>query len=467
MDVDLSAGAEPTPAAMDDPCGPQDAAYVLYTSGSTGRPKGVVVTHGSLANFLLSMLERPGLTQDDVLAAVTTVSFDIAALELYLPLLAGARVELVPRRTASDGASLAHLLARGGITVMQATPATWRMLIEAGWQGDPSFRALCGGESLPPRLASDILERAGELWNMYGPTETTVWSTLERVDRDAATIGIGQPIANTQVHVLDAAGGLCPIGVTGEICIGGAGVARGYHDRPALTAERFVADAFARLPGLRLYRTGDLGRWTAEGRLQHHGRLDHQVKVRGFRIELGEVEQVLGGHPAVLQAVATLREARPDDQRLVAYVVFRDGEQATGTDLRHFLRAQLPEHAIPAIVMPLRSIPRTPNGKTDRAALPDPFFGVPDRVDAREPLHTESERQLAAIWCELLQVAEAGPHDNFFELGGHSLLSLRVARAVEKRTGRKFDPRLLFFNDLREIARLLDGDDPLRSWRAA
>jgi amino acid adenylation domain-containing protein len=456
--LDVEAG---DPVEQPDPAieGPHasDPAYVLYTSGSTGRPKGVVVPHGALANFLLSMREEPGLAPADIVAAVTTISFDIAGLELYLPLTCGARIELVSRDTATDGTALAQLLDQRGVTLMQATPATWRMLLEAGWQGRQGLRALCGGEALSRRLADEILDCVDELWNMYGPTETTIWSTLARVSRDGA-VTIGHPIANTQVHIRDAVGNACPIGVAGEICIGGDGVALGYHARPALTADRFIADADGRVPGQRLYRTGDLGRWGADGQLQHLGRLDHQVKVRGFRIELGEIEQVLCGHPAVQHAVAAVREARADDQRLVAYVVHREGEEATASELKRFLRERLPEYAVPSIVLPIQHMPLTPNGKVDRASLPDPFTSDTFEPAAPEPLATPTEQMLADAWMEVLRVTEVGPNDNFFDLGGHSLLSLRVSRLLEKQLGRQVDPRLLFFGTLRDIGRQLDED---------
>ena len=269
---------------------PRDIAYLIYTSGSTGRPKGVAVPQSALTNFLWSMQREPGLTSADLLAAVTTVSFDIAGLELFLPLMVGARIELVPKEAASDGQALSMLLASSGASVMQATPATWRMLIEAGWQGRKDFRALCGGESLPRELADAMLTRVGEVWNMYGPTETTIWSTVCRVDGGEAPISIGRPIANTQIYIVDRGGELMPIGIPGEICIGGAGVAIGYHGRPELTAESFVPDRFSAQSDARLYRTGDLGRWGADGRLYHMGRMDHQVKIRGFRVETGEIE---------------------------------------------------------------------------------------------------------------------------------------------------------------------------------
>ena len=301
-------------SSPDNPVGgacPTDTAYVIYTSGSTGRPKGVAVSHAAMMNFLWSMRQRPGLSASDIMAAVTTISFDIAVLELYLPLLVGARVELVSRETATDGVGLAHLIETSGATTLQATPATWRLLVEAGWRGNPSFRALCGGEPLPRDLADAILERVGELWNLYGPTETTVWSTLDRVERDDAPISIGRPIANTAIHILDRAGEQVPIGIAGEIYIGGLGVAKGYYRRPSLTAERFVPDRFSERPGARLYRTGDLGRRGVDGKIYHLGRLDHQVKIRGFRIELGEIEARLLEHPAVREAVVTAGEALP------------------------------------------------------------------------------------------------------------------------------------------------------------
>ncbi|MFJ8203445.1 non-ribosomal peptide synthetase [Micromonospora chalcea] len=312
---------------------PDDLAYVIYTSGSTGRPKGVQVPHGALGNFLLAMGERPGVTADDVLLAVTTLSFDIAGLELLLPLVEGACVAVVSRQVAADGERLAAALDTFGATVMQATPSTWRMLLDAGWTGEAGLRVLAGGEALPAELAQRLLGRCAELWNMYGPTETTIWSAVARVDH--GPISIGEPIANTELHVLDGSGHLVPPGVPGELHIGGAGLARGYLDRPELTAERFVRHPFPIGLGDRLYRTGDLVRRRADGSIEFLGRLDHQVKLRGFRIELGEIESVLERQPQVNQAVVTVREDTPGDQRLVAYVV-------AGADARAEAAAQWP-----------------------------------------------------------------------------------------------------------------------------
>jgi amino acid adenylation domain-containing protein len=454
--VDLGAEAAAL-AGMSDAngetgAGPRDPAYVIYTSGSTGRPKGVVVSHGALANFLEAMQREPGLTEADVLAAVTTISFDIAGLELYLPLMVGARIALLSRETAADGPALAAQLEACGATVLQATPATWRLLLEAGWAGSPTLRALCGGEALTRDLADALLARTQEVWNLYGPTETTVWSTVERVEGDGGPITIGRPIANTQVYVLDRQGEPVPIGVPGELWIGGAGVALGYHGRPELTAERFVPDRVGRVAGGRLYRTGDLGRWRADGRLEHLGRLDTQVKIRGFRIELGEIETALSAHPAIRDAVVVAREAGPGDLRLIAYVVYQPGEDLTVSDVRRHLRRKLPDYMIPSVVVALEAIPLTPNRKVDRAALPDPYEHGTRGAASHEPPAPGMEQLLADIWREVLHVDRVGADDNFFELGGHSLLSLRAAAAVEKRTGWRMDPRMLFFQSLRQIA---------------
>ncbi|MFF1902981.1 amino acid adenylation domain-containing protein [Kitasatospora sp. NPDC058218] len=304
---------------LDEPVAGQDLAYVIYTSGSTGRPKGVEIPHRALANFLCAMKERPGIGPDDTLLAVTTHSFDISLLELLLPLAEGARVVVAERGAAADGERLARLLAGSGATVMQATPSTWRMLLDAGWQGTPGLRVLAGGEPLPADLARRLRAGGMTLWNMYGPTETTIWSAVAEVGE--GPISIGEPIANTELHVLDDRGRPAPPGVPGELHIGGAGLARGYLGRPGLTAERFVPHPFGSAPGDRLYRTGDSVRRRRDGGIEFLGRLDHQVKLRGFRIELGEIESELARRPEVGAAVVTVREDSPGDQRLVAYLV--------------------------------------------------------------------------------------------------------------------------------------------------
>ena len=453
--------AQPATALPDDPerdARPQDPAYVIYTSGSTGKPKGVVVPHRAVVNFLLSMQREPGLGEDDVLVAVTTPSFDIAVLELLLPLLAGATLVLATRDQAVDGAALRALLERSHATLMQATPTTWQLLIDAGWHGSPlSFKALVGGESLSPQLAGQLLACTRELWNLYGPTETTVWSTCWRVPPQAQTIAIGRPIANTTIHVLDAQGKRCPAGVSGEIFIGGEGVATGYLRRPELTAERFVPDPFGPDPQARMYRTGDRGRWRHDGLLEHQGRLDFQIKVRGHRIEPGEIEARLQAHADVAQALVVAREDRPGDARLAAYVVLRGGElDAAG--LRDHLRVDLPDHMLPQHYVALAAMPLLPNGKIDRHALPAPRAEQRPQASAADAPSTPAERALAAIWCELLEVdTEAVTRsDNFFDLGGDSLQVSRAIIAFHRRSGVRLEARRMIFESLAQLARAIE-----------
>jgi amino acid adenylation domain-containing protein len=424
------------------------AAYVLYTSGSTGHPKGVAVPRSALTNFLRSMRAEPGIAASDVLLAVTTLSFDIAALEIFLPLTVGAKVVLASRAEAADGVALRSLLASSGATIMQATPATWRLLVDGGWQGTAGLKVLCGGEALSSDVARQLLPRCGSLWNLYGPTETTIWSTLDRIESDQ-DISIGHPIANTQVHVVDAAGRPVPIGVPGELCIGGAGVALGYLRRPELTAERFIPDLFSPTPGARMYRTGDLGRWLPDGRLQCLGRLDSQVKVRGFRVELGEIESVLARHPAVSQAVAAVHEDGGSLRRLVAYVVHHTPEAPTASEYRKFLRQELPDYMIPSLFVTLERMPLTPNGKVDRRALPVPYLDG-HRVERVAP-RTETERVIAGIWQELLK-SEVSVHDNFFDVGGYSLLSMQAIARIEAQLGVRPAPTNFIMGTLEQMA---------------
>jgi amino acid adenylation domain-containing protein len=431
-----------------------DPVYVIYTSGSTGRPKGVVIPHRALLNLLNSMRQRPGLTEKDVLAAVTTVSFDISGLEIYLPLVVGGRVELISRETASDGFALADRLASSESTLMQATAATWRLLLEESWQPQPGFRAFCGGEALPRDVADALLARVSELWNLYGPTETTIWSTVDKVDPSPAPITIGTPIVNTQVYLLNEHGEPVSIGMPGEIWIGGAGVAAGYHDQPQLTAERFVKDRFSTEPNGRLYRTGDLARWGRDGRIHHLGRLDQQVKVRGFRIELEEFEAALASYPGMRQVCVTTAGSDAD-VTLVAYYV-QDGSAPTTSELRRFLRSRLPDYMLPSLFVTIDAVPLTPNGKVDRRKLPDPFRSGTRAHAGNEPLAPGTEQALADVWRDILKTDEIGPGDNFFELGGHSLLSLRVVAAFQRRTGMNLDPRAMFFQTLREVAMGVD-----------
>jgi len=436
--------------------GPDDAAYLIYTSGSTGRPKGVRVPQRAVVNFLASMAERPGLTAADRLVAVTTLSFDIAVLELLLPLVAGAEIVLATREQATDGVALRGLLERHRATVMQATPATWRMLIEAGWRGGTGFKALCGGEALPPELAEALLPRVGWLWNMYGPTETTVWSTCSQVAAGQGGISIGGPIANTSVWILDDAGGPVPIGVPGELYIGGAGVALDYHARPELTRERFVPDRFSSVPGARLYRTGDLARWRGDGQLQHLGRTDFQVKVRGYRIELGEIEVALARHAQVAEAVVVAQPGPGGEQRLVAYLVARGPSAPSQAVLRDHLRGSLPDYMVPAVFVPLERLPLTPNGKVDRRALPAADVAPAGPAGSFNGPRTPGEQLVATVWRELLGVERISVTDNFLDLGGHSLLIMQAIAKLEARTGKRISPRTFIFQTLEQIAREYD-----------
>ncbi|XXY13216.1 amino acid adenylation domain-containing protein [Sorangium sp. So ce216] len=415
-------------------------AYVIFTSGSTGRPKGVQITHQAVVNFLTSMAASPGIDARDVLLAVTSISFDIAALELFLPLVRGAKVVLADRDTAADGRRLVELARSSGATIVQATPATYWLMIEAGWPSTLRFKALCGGEALSAALSKELRARAESAWNMYGPTETTIWSTSRRLASD--TPSIGRPIANTTVRVLDGHGRPCPVGVAGELHIGGVGVARGYLGRADLTAERFVPDPYAAHPGARLYRTGDLVRWRADGELEFLGRIDHQVKVRGFRIELGEIETALASHPRVRRALAVVREDAPGDKRLVAYVVADEGETSLSAALRSHLALSLPEYMIPTAFVTLDSLPLTPNGKVDRKALPAPELG--GAADRHVAPADATEEALVRIWQEVLKVERVGMNDNFFELGGHSLLATQLVDRIGRQLGRALSLKDLF-----------------------
>ncbi len=442
---------------------PQDLAYVLYTSGSTGKPKGVEILQSALVNFLNSMQREPGFRSTDTMLAVTTLSFDIAGLELYLPLVSGGRLVIAGREEAQDPVLLMERIEESGCTVMQATPATWRALVSVGWRGSPRVRILCGGEALPRDLAQELLPRCSALWNMYGPTETTIWSAIHRVLGTDVPIPVGRPIANTQLYVLDAQGGLMPRGSVGELHIGGEGLARGYLARPELTQERFVSSPLA--PDGRLYRTGDLARWLPSGTLECLGRIDNQVKIRGYRIELGEVEAVLAQHDGVRQCVAAAYEESPGIKSLVAYFVAHGGRGPEVGDLRASLRKALPDYMVPSVFVPLDKLPLTPNGKIDRRALPPPH-ATPAVQDAefaapRDPL----EQALAGIWGRVLGVTRVGLNDNFFDLGGHSLAAVSMLLDVKKLTGRTLPLATLFqAPTVAGLAGLLRKDGWSPSW---
>lgn len=412
-------------------------AYLIYTSGSTGRPKGVTVPQAAVVNFLQSMAREPGLHRGDRVLAVTTLGFDIAVLELLLPISVGATIVLASDAEASDGRALARLIRDHGVTLLQATPSRWQLLLDTGWSGHRGLRALVGGEPLSPALAKALVDRCDGVWNMYGPTETTVWSSAWRV-RAETPVSLGLAIDNTRILVLDEAGQMVPAGAWGEIWIGGAGVADGYWQRPELSAYRFRRiDPRQGGDGRRFYRTGDRGRWRHDGSLEHGGRLDSQVKLRGFRIELGEVEACIGAMPGVQRCVAVVREDQPGDQRLVAYVVATTTSPEPET-LRQRARQWLPDHMVPSHVMAVPELPLLPNGKTDLRSLPRPH-AQPLPASVRVAPRSDTEQRLWVIWQELLGHGGFGVEDSFFDLGGHSMLAVRLIRRVESEFLRPFN----------------------------
>lgn len=433
------AGADP--ANPDVAMSPANVAYVIYTSGSTGKPKGCQLEHRNVVNFLYTMKEQPGLNAQDVLLAVTTISFDIAALELYLPLVVGAKVVILSREITTNGAHLIDQIDQQQATVLQATPTTFRLMIETGWQGAQTLKILCGGEPLPPALVQQLVVKCAELWNMYGPTETTVWSTCHRISLDDAVISIGRPIGNTQIYILDPLMQPVPIGVAGELYIGGDGVARGYMNRPDLTKERFLVNPFVEHG--RMYKTGDLSRYLPDGTIQFLGRADHQIKIRGFRIEPGEIEVAITKHPHVRQSVVIVREDTPGTPKLVAYLVLQDGTNVEKDySWRTFLKDTLPEYMIPSAFVVLEQVPLTPNGKINRKALPVPIYeqGENNYIAPRN----EVERILSEIWAEVLGLPRVSVQENFFELGGHSLIAARMFAQIEKRLGKRLPLATLF-----------------------
>jgi amino acid adenylation domain-containing protein len=412
-------------------------AYILHTSGSTGTPKGAAVVQGAIVNMLSSVRDITGFGPSDRILGLTTLSFDISVVELFLPLITGGAIRLVSQDEALDGRRLRAIVEGSRVTFLQATPATWRMLVQTGWQGTTGLKAITGGESLSRELAGQLLDRVDTLWNMYGPTETTVYSTAVKIERDTP-ITIGRPIRNTRAYVLDASRNLLPVGIPGELYLGGAGLARGYWNRPELTAERFVPSPFADDRSDRLYRTGDIVRYRLNGEIELLGRADHQVKLRGFRIELGEIEAVLGQHPAVSQAAAAICDDGTQDPRLVSYFV-RTGNSDGGNGpcddpaaLRNYLKSKLPDYMVPALLIELPALPLTASGKLDRKSLPAPEVSPRDSSTESSALEDVVERELAAIWKRLLRVPQVARQDSFFDLGGHSLLAVQMLAQAER-----------------------------------
>ncbi|ROM69630.1 non-ribosomal peptide synthetase [Pseudomonas brassicacearum] len=442
LHIVLLDGAEPEALCSDIryPVTALNTAYVIYTSGSTGLPKGVQVPHRAVVNFLLAMTEQPGISARDRLLAVTSISFDISVLELFLPLVNGASLVLAEREAATDGQALIKLAIHQDVTLIQATPSTYWLMLEAGWPSTLALKVLCGGEALAPALARKLLQRTDSLWNMYGPTETTIWSAIRRVTDE--TSSIGRPIANTVLRVLDERSHLCATGSPGELHIGGEGVARGYLNRADLTAQKFVPDPYGSATGERLYKTGDLVKWLPNGEIEFLGRIDHQVKVRGFRIELGEIEAHLSSYPNVRQGVVIVREDQPGEQQIVAYLLVGDQYCADPAQLRQHLAQILPGYMIPSHFVVLEQLPLTPNGKIDRKRLPAPC--VTPQGDQHVLPGTAMEKIVAEIWQQVLKQENIGITDNFFDLGGHSILATQVVSRLRKTLNINLTVRTLF-----------------------
>lgn len=443
LDRDAAQWAALSAENLTSTAGPKNLAYVMYTSGSTGKPKGVEIRHYSVVNFLQSMQVDLSLKHGETVLALTTVTFDISVLEIFLPLISGGCIELLTRSTVVDAVLLRAAIERSEASLIQATPMTWRMLLETGWKGNSSARLLCGGEALASDLATELLQRGGSLWNMFGPTETTVWSTMQRIDKQFQSITVGRPIANTNVYILDSELQPVPTGVAGELYLGGHGVARGYRGRPDLTEERFIPSPFVQ--GDVIYKTGDLARFDSDGLIEHMGRLDHQIKLRGYRIELGEIEAVICEHSAISAAAVVLSGQAAEEQQLVAYVV-ASSEGITAQVIRDFLAARLPEYMVPPVIVFLDQFPLTSSGKVDRRALPAPVLTSkePDNVVTNESQYSRLESQIYDVWCETLRVPRIPAGISFFELGGHSLLALRVTTRISAILGRQVPVTLLF-----------------------
>ena len=437
-----------------------DLAYVIYTSGSTGMPKGIAIEHHSLCNFICSMQKEPGISAQDKLLAVTTISFDISGLELYLPLISGAELQITDAELAKDARELLDLVRTEKVSIMQATPSTWRMMVESNWNEPIELKALCGGEALSKDLAEALLTRCSSLWNMYGPTETTIWSAVKQIKDTDSQISIGHPIDNTQIYILDQHLRPLPAGRTGEIYIGGAGLARAYLNKPELTAKSFVQNPISPEISGRIYRSGDLGKFKDNGEVQCFGRVDNQVKIRGYRIELGAIEEALNEQDNVKESLVIAREDRPGDQRLVAYIIpdaeTNNLDSSQVTSWKQGIKELLPSYMVPGDFIILSTFPLLPNGKIDRKALPKPNESLQENKKPELP-KTETEKLVAEVWKDVLVIDSISLNDDFFDLGGHSLLAVQVMMRIEKETGIKLPITTLFkISGLTDFAKQFD-----------
>ncbi|WOD44518.1 non-ribosomal peptide synthetase [Hwangdonia lutea] len=441
-----------------------EIAYLLYTSGSTGNPKGVTISHKNLVNFLYSMAREPGISESDKLLSITTISFDIAGLELFLPLIKGATLVLADDETVKDTRLMLDVLQNENITMLQATPSTWQMLIDSGWEKPLALKALCGGEALPMALAKKILKQVNELWNVYGPTETTIWSATKQIKATDELIAIGHPIANTQLYVINEQGVLMPPGTIGELCIAGDGLANGYWKRPDLTAKKFITNVFDSTGNARLYRTGDLARLLPTGEVECLGRIDQQVKIRGHRIELGEIENALDALETVQASVVLLNA-----DRLVANVVLNEESEEPKDKFSAWKKAlaeQLPFHMVPQEFNLLNEFPKTLNGKIDRKELLESLSTKNVSITTTAP-RNKTEEIVAAIWQESLGIDSIDIHSDFFELGGHSLIAVKVMALIEKQTGNRLPLSTLFeYSSIEKLATYIDKGNQQSHWHS-
>ncbi len=440
----------------------KNLAYVIFTSGSTGRPKGVAVPHEALTNLLLSMQRELGIEKNDTLIAITTFSFDISILEILLPLISGAKLVVLDKESASDGRTLLRKIESVGATIMQGTPSTWQLLLSAGWEGLPKMKVLCGGEAMSKGVRSGLLNTGCEIWNLYGPTETTIWSAVERIAKEHSETTIGHPIANTELFVLNNSLRIQPIGVWGELYIGGKGLAREYVGRPDLTEAAFIPHPFRE--GERLYKTGDRVRRLEAHRIQYDGRLDNQVKVRGFRIELAEIEACLDRHDHISRSVVLAIGDDSNESRLVAYYQKEPGVELDKAELRSHASATLPSYMVPNLWIPIESFPLTPNGKIDRKSLGEMVLEE-SSVEKSVAPRSELERDLLKLWRKVLDRKNVSIVDDFFEAGGHSLLAAQLFGEMEKRLSISLPLAVLFkAPTIEKLANFIQSEDRSHAW---